>query len=385
MSLGVDDLITEQTPDQVKASLYALAATFGLNTTAWQRLSPLRTIFTVVAYLFSGLTKLQAAINRSAFLDTAEGDWLTLVAWFMYGVTRIAATFASGTILISNAGGGLYTYSPGDLVVRNTVTNKTYTNTALVTINPLASNVSVAIRAIEAGAASTATPGQIAAFVAASPQLSISQTAAIVGVDAELDADLRQRCRDKLGSLSPAGPAAAYSFIAKTPALNGGVTVTRVLVRPALGDGTIRVVVAGPSGAISGTTGNPATDLGKLFIALNALAVPAGYTLLLSSAANKAVTLDNTTYVASSSGLLNADVSTAVATALTGYVATLPIGGIDLGAGGVVPYRAVEGVIKGASTGIIEGKLVTETDTALAATEVAVLNLPVTTVVQVAA
>jgi len=381
--LSIDELIQSLTPDQVKATLYTLADSVGLQTTAWQKLSPLRSIFAIISQLFSGYSRGQATINRSGFLDLAVGVWLTLLAYFVYGVTRIPATFAPGTVTIDNGGGGDYTFEAGDLVVLNTTTKKTYVNTAQVHIGPLVTGLVVAIRAVEIGSASTAAPGQIDDFVAASPLLTVTNPAAVVGEDEEADPDLRVRCRDKLGALSPAGPARAYAFIAKTPSLNGGVAVNRVLVRPALGNGTIRVVVAGPDGPISGTTGDPSTDLGKLFLALNLLAVTAGYTLLLSSATPASISLDSTIWITTSSGLAPTDAQAAVALALTDYIAKYPIGGVDVGAGGSVLFRGVEGAIKAANDGILEAKLAVEVDIALAATEVPVLTTPVTTVNQV--
>ena len=373
MSLPIDELIKSLTPAQVKASLYLLADSLGLKTTAWQKLSPLRTIFAVIAELFSGYTRLQAAVNRSGFLELAEGVWLTLLAWFVYGVLRNAATYAEGPVLVSNAAGGLYKYGPGDLVVLNTSTKKTYANVDAVTINPLEQDVEVVVRALEAGAASSAGPGDIDAFVAASPELSVTNAESILGEDEELDPALRVRCTDKLGSLSPAGPAKAYAYIVKTPSLNGGLAGLRVLTPPAVGNGTIRVIVAGPAGAVAGTTGDPNSDLGKLFLALNKLAVPAGYTLLLSSATPVPIAGDATIYVATSSGLSGPDAENAASEALTAYVPTIPIGGVDVGAGGVVLYRALEAAIKAAHVGIIEAKLDVEADVPLAATEVATL------------
>ncbi len=389
MPLLLAQLLTALTPAQVLASLYAIADALGLATTAWQKLSPLRTFFAIVAQLFAGFSSTQATANAQAFLETASGDWLTLRAYYVYGVTRIPATFAPGFETITNHGGGLYEYGPGDLVLLNSTTGKTYVNTGDVTVPPLAgmggSNppaVTFAIEALEQGSASTAAPGQIDAFVAASPQLTCTNAASIIGEDAEKDPQLRVRCLLKLGALSPMGPSKAYAFVALTPSLNGGVAISRCLVRPAEGNGTIRVVVASPDGIVSGTYSDPTTDLGKVFLSLNLLAVPAGYTLLLSSAAAHNISPDATLYVSTSSGLSSSDAIAAALAALVAYTPTIPIGGVDVGAGGVVLYRALEAAMLAGATGILEVKLTSEADIAMAATDVAVLSPSPTLTVQ---
>ena len=380
-TLDIDTLIKAATEDEIKADAYSIADSVELNTTAWQKLSPLRSVLAIVARIFSGFSTIQALINRSHYLDYAEGVWLTLLALYVYGVEREEATTATGQVTIDNTGGGLYTYDPGDLVLLNSTTKKTYVNTARVVINPLQTGLAVEVMAQEAGFASTASPGQINAFVAASPLLSVTNAAAIVGENEETDPDLRDRCRDAQGALSPNGAAAAFRYLAKTKKLNGGVDVSRALVLPPLGNGTIRVVVASPSGTVPGTTSDATTDLGKLFLALNQLCVTAGYTLLLSSATTVTVTPDATIYVDSASGLTSPAAHDAALEALTDYVANLAIGGIDFGSGGVVPFRSLEGVMRSSATGIVEAKLASETNTALTTTQVAVLGTPTLTVV----
>ena len=383
--LSIEQLFKSMTPAEVKASLYQLAESFGLATTAWQKLSPLRAIFAVLAQLFSNVTVLQALFNQSGFLDWAVGDLLKNVAVYVYGVSPREATFAAGEVTIDNGAGGLYTYGVGDLVVTSSALKKAYRNTAPITINPNELGVVVPIEALELGSASTAASGQIDGFATASPSLTITNAGAVVGEDEETPAALRQRCRNKLGALSPDGPPKAYAYVATTREINGGVPCDRVLVRPAEGNGTIRVVVAGPDGGITGTTGDASSNLGKLFLALNRLAVPSGYTLLLSSASVVTVTPSATIYVATSAGLTDAQAIAAVAQALATYLPTLPIGGVDVGAGGAVLFRALEAVMAHAASGILEVKLTTEVDIAIGATDVAILGAPTFTVTQVAA
>lgn len=192
--LDVEDLITPVTEAQAKASLFGFADGFGLVTTAWQKLSPLRTVFAVCARLFAGFSTLQAQVNAAAFLDTSTKGWLTLLAYFVYGVTRIPATYARGTVTITNGGGGVYSFGPGDLVVLNPTTKKTYANVDAIVVAALEPGMDITVQASEAGSASTAAPGQVVKFVAASPQLTVTNAEALIGDDEELDEELRDRC-----------------------------------------------------------------------------------------------------------------------------------------------------------------------------------------------
>lgn len=368
MALDVDDLITSSTPEQVQETLYATADTYGLTTTAWHKLSPLRSIFAIVAYLFSAFTVLQAVINRSGFLELATGRWLTLLAQFFYGVTRNAASFATDNVTIDNAGGGLYTYTPGELIVLNSATGKTFFNTALTTINPLQTGVIVAVQATEEGSDSTSAPGQINAFSSAAPGLSVTNASSLIGTDEEEDAPLRLRCTDSLAALSPNGAADAYRYVATTQTLNGGVNCTRVRVLPPPGDGTVTVVLAGPSGALTG--GEVTTIDGKI----QGSVVREIDTAIVQNAVNESVNHTVDVYISTAAGLDNATVEALAVNAITNYYPTLPIGGVLLQGGPSrgVPWRGVEGAVKAANAFIIEAKLSSETDTTLTDTKVAI-------------
>jgi hypothetical protein len=381
----LEELISSQTVAQVKASVYAIAESIGISTTSWVRLSPLRSVFAIVAQIFSGYTSLSAAATRARFLELAgTGDLLTKCGFYTFNVVRTPASYATGDpVVVDNLGGGLYTYAAHELLFLNSTTLKTYWNTAAVTINPLETGVEIDVEAVEVGSGSNAAPGQIDAFVSANPLLSVTNPGSIVGDDLEEASDFIARCRAKQGALSPGGAALGIFYVATTPALNGGLSGIRCRVRAAEGNGTIRVVVASAAGAVSGTTGDDSTDLGKLFAAINAQAITSGYTLLLSSASTVSVAGSGTVYVDTSSGLSSADAVAAALAAITAKIPTVPIGGVDTGSGGVVLYRALEAAAVASNPGILEFKLTVEADTALAETEVAILGAAVITAVQV--
>src|SRR5678816_212504 len=252
--LTIDELLTPLTRDQVKAKLYELAAALGLPTTAWFSGAPTRTLIAILAEVYGAfIAPLIVTITKSGFLDDSEGGWLTLLASTVYGVTRRDGTFAAGTVTLDNAGGGVYTFEIGECVFRNSTTDATYVNTEAFTLNALETGLDVDVRSQLIGSSGSAIAAQIDTLVTTMPDVSVTNAADIVGIDEETDAELRARCRDKLGALSPEGPAAAYRYVALTPELNGGANINRVKVLPATGNGTVVVKLAAPDGAPTGS------------------------------------------------------------------------------------------------------------------------------------
>jgi phage-related baseplate assembly protein len=377
--MTLDELITPKTPDQVKAQLLARLSTLGMNTSLWKPGSPTRTILALVASIVSSLTELAALIAKSGFLELSEGNWLTLVARYVYGVERSAGSFASGDVQFTNTSGFLYAGSAGDLTARNPTTGKTYRNTAAFTIGAGASGT-IAFEAVELGSDSTSAPGTITSLSTPLAGVTITNGLAFVGTDPEDDAALRLRCSEKVGTLSPNGTRDAYAFAARSATLNGqAVGVTRVRTF-ADGVGGVDLYVATASGVVTGTVGDTSTPLGAVDAAAQAM-VPEGVTLRTHSATAHAIDVTCELWVRSS---LTADaIVDAISLALTDWLATRPIGGHDLGAGGKVFLRAIETVI-GATEGIPEVIDVAVTlpigDVAIATTEAPTLGAVLATV-----
>ena len=128
------ELVTPLTREQVEDSIYAAIAARGTSTTTWKPGGVARTIITAVSIVLAAFSSLQAMIANSGFLDLAEQDWLTLLARYVYGVTRDPGSFATGNITANNTGGGVYSGDAGDLIAVNTTTGKSYRNTAAFSI-----------------------------------------------------------------------------------------------------------------------------------------------------------------------------------------------------------------------------------------------------------
>jgi uncharacterized phage protein gp47/JayE len=372
----IDQLLTKTTPEEVKATMFTYMTSLGLPVTAWQAFSPTRILVDAFSRLFATLQNIVVDIVRAGFRDHATNGGLTLLSEQMYDVERVPATFASGTdcLIISNSGGGIYHFDPGELTVKNSLTGKTYHNTTVIDVGALQTGVVASLLADEIGAASNAAPGEITQLVTVALGLSATNVASVSGFDEETDEALRTRDLAKLQALSPNGAAGAYEYVALTPTLNGGVAVNRVHVTPAPGNGTVRVVVAGPLGPVS------APDLATLQLAEDSLATPDTVLATVASANPVAQSYNITVWSRRSFGFLSPDIQAMVRTALVNYIRALPIGGINFGAGGIIPWRAIIGAAENASpdngmtTPIEQAILSVEADVALGVDDVATLD-----------
>lgn len=329
MALTLEKLTTPLTVDEVKTSIYQVLAAVGTNTTGWKPGAVVRTIIAAVAILVSSLSELMALIAKSGWLELAEGDWLTLVARYVFGVKRVEATFATGQVTLSNASGGVYPFEPGDLVVINPTKKKTYTNVTAFTLTALETGRVIDIRAVEVGADSTSSPGTITAIETPLIGVTCTNAAAVVGLDAETDPVLRTRCLEKLSSLSPNGPRDAYAFIARGATRANGelIGVTSVRVSKSSDTGIVTVTVAGPSGAIPGDVNDPLTDLGAINMQIQTSCVPDGVTCFVQSANPLTIPITYEVWAYNVASLSPAQYQTLIANKLTTFMSSQPIGG----------------------------------------------------------
>jgi hypothetical protein len=331
--VSLEALITPLTREQAKASIYAVLAAVGVNTTTWKSGAVVRTIIAALAIIVAAFSALVANLARSGFLDYSTGDWLTLLARYVYGVERLTSTQGTGTITLINTGGGVFTLDPGDLVVKHATTNKTYTNTATISLGAFATLTDVPVIAVELGTASNANPGTITTFESSLLGVTVTNTTAVVGTDDESDPLLRVRCREKLGSLSPNGPWDAYAYVAKTAKRADGslIGVTRVHSKKD-GYGNVYVYCATATGGVTGDNTDPDTDLGAIALQIQKSAEPLGVTSHTLSAVAKSVNLVYQVWLYNTSGLTDAQVQALIATELTRYASAAPIGGNVIGA-----------------------------------------------------
>lgn len=357
--MTLEELVTPLTKDQAEAAIYSAIEARGAKTSAWKQLGVVRTIITGVAIVLSALSTLQSLIAKSGFLEFAEGDWLTLVARYVYGVERSVGTFATGSVTLANSTGNVYELDPGDLVVLNPTTNKAYRNVGLVSIGSMATGVIVPIEAIEIGSASTSAGGEITAFV--TPLLGVTCTNAspVIGTDQQTDPELRTACNEKLGTLSPNGPRDVYAFIAKSARRASGalIGVTRTLSVPD-GIGGLDVYLASATGEIDGDPDDTDTDLGVIQEAFWKQCAPQCVTPRASSADPVEIDVTYELWILDSLGMSNTQIEDAIEARLLSWITTQPIGGIVIApAAGKIYASAIEAVIGGALSGVVRVEL----------------------------
>lgn len=353
MSLSISMLLTPVTQAQIRAKFVSMLNILGIPADQWRSGGVASSILTVVAGTYANFSTLMADAVASGFLGTASGDWLTLLAQYVYNVIRTPATFAGGSAQFTNTGGAIYSFPAGAVTIQDVVTGKTYTNTATLAIagGSLGSPtvVTCPFQAQTAGSASNANPGDVSVIVTTMLGVTVTNLLAFVGLDAQSDASLVAQCQSKLGSLSPGGPSQAYQY-AVDQAVNSvsllPVNVNRRNVQTNPQTGVVNVIAASPSGPVA------ATDITGIINSIVAVAVPQAVTFTVQSAAavNYAPTI--IVWVQGLAGIDGPTVAANALTAVTNYIAAYPIGGLSKGATSGLWGSGVAGAIEEVSSAI---------------------------------
>lgn len=318
-------LLIQQTQAQIYAGALQIAQTLGLPVTSWQTGDPTRSLLYIESALISTLESIVTGYIQSGFLDYASGEWLVILAQEVFNVIVPPATYAETTETLTNAGGGVYIIEPGDLTF--TLSSNpaiTYTNTTGGTITGVGSpgaTLNLTVQATQPGAASTASSGEIDTLVTTLLGVTCTNSTAAIGIDQQDDETTRQQCRDKLGSLSPNGPAAAYSYVALNPALTGIQTVTKARVYADSDTGDVLIYVAGPSGGVS------SPDVAAVQAAIEQWATPLCITPTTKSANPITIAVTYSIWVYQSVNQTVSQIEAAITTALEACFANRPIGG----------------------------------------------------------
>lgn len=372
--LSIVDLFKSDTRDDIITFFLDLAEEIELPVTSWRPGDPTRSILYLAAQKLSDLGAIIEALIRGGFLETATGAYLTLLAKFVYNVERDPARAAVGKVTLTNTSGTPYPLAANELVVAHGTSNKTYRNTSAVTV-PGTGSITIDIFAEELGSASNASPGAISVVVSSLLGVTVANALPVLGRDEESDPALRQRCLDKLGALSPNGPAAAYEYLAKSTS----VLVNRVRVIEDSDTGDVVVVVASPDGAVAGP------DVATINTAIQESVVPLCITATTQSATGTSVPVAADVWVYTSANLSDVEIQAAVAAQLTSYFPLIPIGGDRIVPGtGKVYVDKLRGQIETALPAIFHAAVTSPgVDVALGDYAVATLPAPTITVHQV--
>lgn len=324
--ISLEDLIRPITSDEYMSTLEGILSTLGTDPSKFRKGGALRVLMRAQAMTFSGLTEIMVSVIRSGFLDLAEGAWLTLLARYVFGVERRSAQPASGKETFTNTGGG--TFAPGDypagsVRIYSSRTKKKYYNAEPLDLAPM-SIVTIGIVAVELGAESNASAGDVDSLETSLLGVVVSNAEAVVGTEEESDEELRRACRAKLASISGLGPRGAYEWaVRQATRLDGTPTaINRVFVPEGSWNAIVNVILASAAGApIAG-------DVTAAAASIESVARPSGIKVQAVAADEAPFARDVTIWVRRTNGL-NLDVirlqgERAIATGLVTY----PIGGI---------------------------------------------------------
>lgn len=318
----LSDLIKPFTSAEMIEKFYAAAAARGLPTTSWKSGAVVRTIFAAFGIVSAAFSDAQAKIAAAGFLALSSAGWLTLIARYVYNVERDEGSFATGNVTLNNTAGGVYSLAAGDLVVRNPTTQKTYRNTASISIGAFQTGIVAPIQAIELGSASTSPATTITAFDTPLIGVNVSNPAAVVGNDAEDDPTLITRCLEKTGVASPNGPQDAYGFFARSAKRPDGISIgVKRATTSADGVGNVFVWVAGDSGD---------TDPGDVALIQTILqenVQPHAVTATVFSATPKLIAVTYELWVRDTTALTDLQIEAQVEARIRAFLSSRPIGG----------------------------------------------------------
>ncbi len=261
MTLSIDSLIRSVTADDVFEALLSNLETVGIPARSWRAGGVARSVLGALAEVgYQGATIVTSCV-RGMFLALGAGAYLTAHAKDVYDVDRVEATYAAGEVTFSNSGGAVINVGANEMIVRSTETGARYRVPAAFII-PANGSVTVDVEAIEPGSASSAAPGEIDTLETPVARITVTNAAAIVGLDAETDAALVRRCITKKGTWSSLGPRDAYEHAVLSALLPDGTSagITRVNVHRPNSFGEVTVVCATASGTPTAPSLDAATE-----------------------------------------------------------------------------------------------------------------------------
>ena len=317
MSYSVLDLFKSESAASFLARTIGVAQSLGLLVTSWRVGDPTRSTFTALARMLATKEGVLAEFAKSAFLKDSSGAWLTIVASEVYGIERVASTYATSTVSLTNTGGGVYPIAARSWIFKNTVSGKTYRN---VSAGPTLSggmSATLAVEAVEPGSASNALANEIDALVTTKLGVVVTASTAAFGLDEQDDEPLREQCRASRGALSPNGPADAFEYVARNPELTGVLDVTRATSSGENANHLVTVYLAGTTGPVAGAS------VIAVQTALEKWATPLTVTPL---AVNSFADVINVTASATSANGLPAGFNATITAALLNLIRSLPIG-----------------------------------------------------------
>lgn len=356
--LTLQQLITPPTEDQALATLLTILQQLGFQSTSWQSGSIQVTFLRMMARVWANLAVSVQQIAAGGFTTLAgsgqipgTSPFLTLLAKYVYNVTRIDAIQTVGQIVLtSSAAAPVHTWASGDIIISDqpsgTAGANTFTVNAGGTLGP-GSSLTIGFVASVAGLSGNIPTNSklflwtpLVGVTATNPPVGATGTwITTPGQDEESDSSLVARCIGKWSQLTYGNINGAYEAWARAalPALS------RVSVASAPGNGNITIIGATATGPI---TGPQCTTIANY---INGVTDGVGRRPINDIVSVIPATVFSATYNVNLSvrpDVFDSIIATASA-ALQAYISTIPIGGFKLvGSNGVVPYADLIKVVQ---------------------------------------
>jgi hypothetical protein len=374
------NLLTAPTAQSAVTTVIAILVQLGIPANQWRTKGVAYGLMYAICSLYvTVLGSLVTGVLTAPFLPLAVPPWNLILAQYVYGVTPIVATYASGVVTLSQTGGVIRNYAANTFQVGNSSTGATYLVTVPFTLSPGAVVTGLTVQCTTLGSKGSAIagpgPGSIDTVITPSLGVTVVNPAAVIGLDADTPAVVKQKCLSAIAARSYKGPTGAYNYAVAT-ALNGGnpVNINRWTVLQNPSTGAITVYLAAPGGVP--TSG----DVAAVQASITAIAQPMG--IVATAVACTAVPLSATPQTFTV--FMTADgqaTPSAIASAIDAGLQGWPISGRSTGAGGYVFAAWLYGVIAETDPAIYD--VLGLSDVALTTGQVAIRNSNTTIVVTV--
>jgi len=275
-----------------RAACVTRLVSYGVPANNWRPGGVFSTLLTVFCWLFASCSSVVTALINGLFLGTSSGGWLTALAYYVYGVTRQAATYGTATYTLTNTAGGVYSMAPGQFVCQCGLNGNLFTNQSSFSLGagtPASPTVvTITIVAQQLGSLGGAPAGAITTIVSTMVGVTGTNPVACLGLDEWSDAKVVAACYAALAARSQKGPSGAYlaaiygysNVPGATNVVTGApVNVNRVQLYRDPDTGNITCYLASPAGAAD------PDDVAGVQVAITAVAQPMGVTSTSASCA----------------------------------------------------------------------------------------------------
>jgi hypothetical protein len=281
--ISLPTLLSPVTAAQARTTAVNQLVSYGIPANNWRQGGVFSTLLTVFCTLYAGLFSLVSQAINSMFLGTASGQWLTALAYYVYGITAQKATFGTTPYTLTNTGGGIYSFAPGQFVCQCGINGNSFTNVSTFSLaagtpaTPTTATFDVVAQV--AGTAGGAPANTIATLITVMVSVTGNNSAACLGLDADSDAKIVSKCYAALAARSQKGPAGAYLAAiygySNVPGATNSVTgqpvnINRTQVYTDPDTGNISVYLASPAGVPD------VNDIVGVQTAIDAIARPMG-------------------------------------------------------------------------------------------------------------